>query len=66
MTKSEFIASKESDQNILKIIEDTLLKEFDQNTKEYLLSYLEKDENDKVDVKSIQYYEINNTIYLRP
>lgn len=65
MTKNEFVALKEAEENVIEIIEDIKLKEFSQNCSEYLLSYIEIDEENKASLVSVQYYVINDTVYLR-
>jgi hypothetical protein len=65
MTKAEFVESKQLDSNVLEILEDTLLNSYTDTCKEYVLRCIELNQEDKVEINTIQYFEINNTVYMR-
>lgn len=65
MTKSEFLETKQSDPNILEILDDSILNNYSETCKEYILRYIELNQENKIDIVTIQYFDVNDIVYMR-
>jgi len=65
MTREELVESIRSNPDVLDVIFDGILTNLSDISKEYIVRFIRKYDDDSVNIDSIQYIVVNNVAYLR-